>query len=171
MGDTLAETPDEENALVKATALAVLGAGLLALFLGYSWFWMVFALGFAVVVPLVKVATKSLGDADRTGEVGRERRPEPAGPRSDSRGESDRGPASRRDALDSLRDRYARGELGDEEFERKVERLLETETLEDARGHVRRGREAGPRESESAEREHDSERGRSSAEGPERERE
>lgn len=33
--------------------------------------------------------------------------------------------------LDTLRDRYARGELTEKQFERKVERLLETETLED----------------------------------------
>lgn len=138
MADEPAGDSDDEDPVVQATAIAVLGAGLLALFLGYSWFWMVFALGFAVVVPLVKVATDALGETDRTGEVGRERRPEPAGPRSDSRRESGRGPTSRRDALDSLRDRYARGELSDEEFERKVERLLETETLEDAREHVRR---------------------------------
>jgi 3-hydroxyacyl-CoA dehydrogenase len=38
------------------------------------------------------------------------------------------------DALETLRDRYARGELTDEEFERRVERLLETESVSDAVG-------------------------------------
>jgi hypothetical protein len=39
-------------------------------------------------------------------------------------------------ALDRLRDRYARGDLSDEQFERKLEALLETETPEDARARV-----------------------------------
>ena len=34
-------------------------------------------------------------------------------------------------ALERLRRRYAEGELTDEQFERKLDRLLETETLED----------------------------------------
>jgi len=34
---------------------------------------------------------------------------------------------SEQDPLDVLRDRYARGELSDEEFERKTERLMDTE--------------------------------------------
>lgn len=49
--------------------------------------------------------------------------------------------ASTADALDTLRDRYARGELGDEEFERKLEALLETETPDEARRRVERDRE------------------------------
>ncbi|MDJ1431001.1 SHOCT domain-containing protein [Halostagnicola sp. A-GB9-2] len=36
-----------------------------------------------------------------------------------------------REALETLRSRYAAGELTDAQFERKLERLLETETLED----------------------------------------
>ncbi|MBP1923602.1 hypothetical protein J2751_002647 [Halorubrum alkaliphilum] len=40
------------------------------------------------------------------------------------------------DALDTLRDRYASGDLGDEEFERKLEALLETETPDEARRRV-----------------------------------
>uniref|UniRef100_A0A7D5KMY7 SHOCT domain-containing protein n=2 Tax=Natrinema halophilum TaxID=1699371 RepID=A0A7D5KMY7_9EURY len=34
--------------------------------------------------------------------------------------------------LETLRERYARGELTDEQFEKKVERLLETESLNTA---------------------------------------
>ena len=36
------------------------------------------------------------------------------------------------DALDSLRDRYVRGELTEEQFERKLDHLLETEIPENA---------------------------------------
>ena len=41
------------------------------------------------------------------------------------------------EALETLRDRYARGELTDEQFERKLDRLLETESLEDVEDRVR----------------------------------
>jgi uncharacterized membrane protein len=115
----------EENPLVKLTALFVLGAGLLALFLGIDWFWMIFALGFAVLVPLVKVVSDGFGTDDDGDETGR--------------AESDRTtPESKQNALDALRDRYARGELSEAEFEQKVETLLETETLEGARERVER---------------------------------
>jgi hypothetical protein len=42
------------------------------------------------------------------------------------------------DALEELRHRYARGELSDEEFDRRVERLLETESVYDARKYAER---------------------------------
>ncbi len=45
-----------------------------------------------------------------------------------------------RDALETLRSRYARGDLTDEQFERKVERLLDTETLENAEDRTERER-------------------------------
>lgn len=40
------------------------------------------------------------------------------------------------DALELLRRRYAAGELSDEAFERKLERLVDTETVADAERHV-----------------------------------
>ncbi|MFC4549299.1 SHOCT domain-containing protein, partial [Halorussus sp. GCM10023401] len=49
-------------------------------------------------------------------------------------------PGSKRDALETLRRRYAEGELSDEEFERKLENLLKTETLEDVRETLRERR-------------------------------
>jgi len=39
---------------------------------------------------------------------------------------------SKTDALETLRERYAAGDLTDEQFERKLERLLDTETLAEA---------------------------------------
>lgn len=48
---------------------------------------------------------------------------------SSYRGESGR---STPDELETLRDRYARGELTEEQFRRKVDHLLETDTLENA---------------------------------------
>ncbi|PSP32540.1 hypothetical protein BRC64_06440 [Halobacteriales archaeon QH_10_67_22] len=48
-------------------------------------------------------------------------------------------------ALADLRERYARGEITDAEFERRVERLLETESVDDAETFFD-GRDAGRRE-------------------------
>lgn len=48
--------------------------------------------------------------------------------------EADRGEA---DPLAQLRARYSRGELDDEEFERRVEQLVATEDRETARAHLR----------------------------------
>ncbi|MFC6753642.1 SHOCT domain-containing protein [Halorubrum tibetense] len=56
------------------------------------------------------------------------------------------------DALDTLRDRYASGDLGDEEFERKLEALLETETPDGARRRVERDADVVERDSGSIER-------------------
>ncbi len=97
-------------------ALLVLGAGLTALFLGYDWFWMVFILGFAVVLPIVAILSESLfgGESERVdGEKA--------------------GADEQQDALDTLRERYARGEIDEAEFERRVDLLLANETIEDAK--------------------------------------
>lgn len=143
--------PPDENVLVKLSALLVLGVGLTALFLGYGWFWMVFAVGFAVFVPLVKLATDELGLAGAGGDPTSNSRSErPADSRSDARPDRLGADASqsKQDALDALRTRYAQGELDEMEFERKVESLLETETLEGAREHVADRRDRDSRGSE-----------------------
>ncbi|AUV83557.1 hypothetical protein C2R22_19495 [Salinigranum rubrum] len=104
-------------------SLLVLGVGLTALFLGYGWFWVVFVVGFAVVVPIVSILA---------GEGESETDESPVAP-SESTGD---------DPLETLRERYARGDLTEEQFERKLEALLETETLEAAEDRARRrGRE------------------------------
>jgi len=129
---------DEENPIVKLTSLVVLGVGLSALFLGYEWFWVVFAVGFAAVVPIVKVLAETLGVGGAS-----ERKREESGPsdwnRTPDRSENRTSdPESTQDALDTLRNRYARGDLTEAEFERKVETLLETETPESARKRAER---------------------------------
>jgi hypothetical protein len=151
--------PADDNVFVKLTSLGVLGAGLLALFTGQDWFWLVFALGFAVLVPIVKLVTKEFGvgrlgkpDSVEPGDSA-ERNSSRALPLADAPKSNADAPESKRDALDALRDRYARGELSETEFERKVERLLETETLEGARDHVIRESAETTRESTDAARE------------------
>ena len=108
-------------------SMLVLTVGLAALFLGQPWFWVVFAVGFAGVVPLVAVLSK---DDDESGEPSET--PHDGGETTEE---------SRTEALETLRERYARGELTHEEFERKLEALMETESPEHAERRVERERE------------------------------
>lgn len=99
------------SAVVGLTLLVGLGL----LFAGVSNFWVVFVLGFAVVLPL-------------TGAIAGWYEERTAGAESDEEGSDD----ERTDALAELRRRYADGEIEEAEFERRVERLLETESVADA---------------------------------------
>lgn len=103
--------------------------GLMAL--GAPYFWVAFPVGFGGALPLA---------------VGLVRWYESRDPDRHSTGDSETDAA-----LADLRERYARGELSDEEFERRVERLLETESVGDAREFAER--EGHPAGSESRERE------------------
>ena len=76
----------------------------------------VFLIGLTVVVPLARILTQ---DSETTTV------------RSDDTTQNE-------DPLVALRRRYADGELTDEEFDRRLERLLETETREDAQTRVER---------------------------------
>jgi uncharacterized membrane protein len=128
---------DSDDPVVGATALLVLGAGLGSLFglpvLSAIDFWVIFVIGYAVVVPLVSLLR------------GRNAKTEPGHRESESPRQSETAAAGRTDEVDEplsrLRDRYARGDLSEEQFERKLETLLETETPEDARERIRRERE------------------------------
>jgi uncharacterized membrane protein len=83
------------------TAFALLAAGV-------WWFWVIFIVGFAGVLPAaVKLAEWH-----------------------ESRSEAASG--TENDPLESLRARYANGEIDEAEFERRVERLLETESETEA---------------------------------------
>jgi uncharacterized membrane protein len=132
---------DADDPVVGAVVLLVLGAGLGSLFglpiLNAIDFWVIFAIGYAVVVPLVSVLRGRDGASHTTS------RAEDAADASEDASDDDVDAA-----LDRLRDRYARGDLSDEQFERKLETLLETETPEDARARLDRGRDADPADRE-----------------------
>lgn len=117
-------SPAWREKLVPVTAILTLGVGLVALFLGYRWFWIAWVLGFAVVVPLLAVL---IGEDESETESDRVREYRP------STNEAD-------EALAVLRERYARGEIDDAEFERQLQRLLETESIEQVERQVERER-------------------------------
>jgi uncharacterized membrane protein len=117
-------------------AVVVTGTWLAMLMLDFpsdsSNLWLaVMLFGYIAVVPVVSI----LFDEDEEAEVerGRQTKTEPT-----ATAETDRD-----DALERLRRRYAEGDLTDEQFERKLERLLETETLEDVESRATAGSSGG----------------------------
>lgn len=127
-----------ENATAVASTV-VTGIWLAALLAGQSWWLGALILGYVVVVPIVALLFGD--DADREewwddwgGESDWEEwvgtKEDWFGSSSDEPERAERAEPSNRDALETLRYRYAQGDLTDEQFERKLERLLETETLE-----------------------------------------
>ncbi|ELZ91885.1 hypothetical protein C440_16274 [Haloferax mucosum ATCC BAA-1512] len=109
------DSPLQELAAgVIITLTFLVGFGLFAL--GYSWGWVAFVVGFAGVLPAA-IALVKLYESRRDDDA-------------------DASKPETEDALEALRRRYATGELTEAEFERKVERLLETETVADARKQV-----------------------------------
>lgn len=100
-------------------ATVVTGTWLALLLLDFpsesSNLWLaVMLFGYIAVVPVVSM----LFDDDEESEL--------------NSAPADTGQSDSEDALERLRRRYAEGELTDEQFERKLDRLLESETLEDA---------------------------------------
>ncbi|WP_254863574.1 SHOCT domain-containing protein [Halovivax gelatinilyticus] len=114
---------DEETPLQEMVSGAIVGLTLLTgfalMFAGVGFFWVVFVVGFAGVLPM------ALGGVEL---YERKRRRDAAAARK----------SEREDALETLRRRYATGELTDEEFERRLERLLSTESLDEASAYVER---------------------------------
>ncbi|MDG5818695.1 SHOCT domain-containing protein [Natronococcus sp. A-GB7] len=112
-----------ENA-TEVTATLVTGIWLAAMFTGQGWWLAALLFGYVVVVPMVALL---FGDEDDVREWWTEDEIDP-----ETLEEAEAEEPSATDALERLRDRYAAGELTDEQFERKLDRLLETESLEDA---------------------------------------
>jgi len=129
------ETPLEQIVAGGVMALIfVVGFGLL--FAGVPYFWVAFPVGFAGVLPMALGLVKL----------------------DQSRQDGDDTPGSEtEDALETLRQRYARGELTDDEFERRVERLLETESVTDAQQYTDRVRTEGAAETGNQHRERERE--------------
>ncbi|GAA0554790.1 SHOCT domain-containing protein [Halorubrum ejinorense] len=118
-------------------ATTVTGTWLGALLAGFDW-WLGFMLfGYVVIVPVVSMLFDE-GESESAhvdSEPGSVRVERDEGARDDATGDTT-------DALERLRTRYANGDLTDEQFERKLDRLLETETPEDAAEWTERNRDA-----------------------------
>lgn len=114
MGEETAavDPPDDALTMIVVGIVSIVtflaGFGLLAI--GFDYFWIAFVVGFAGVMPLA-LGLLSYYRA--------------RGGATESRGVDEPD-----DALAQLRNRYARGELSEPEFERRVEGLLETEGLD-----------------------------------------
>lgn len=127
--------------LTGVVALLVLGLGLADLWIpalvpGVP-FWVIFVVGYAVVLPLVAIALGE-GKGSRS-----RRRPDRDRDRSDDVERVEDGDGS---PLERLKRRYAEGELSDEEFERRLERLLETGDETTAAEYLQRERRDHERE-------------------------
>ena len=123
---------DEEDGPLVAVAVGLVTAVTLLvaftlLALGVEFFWVAFPVGFGGLLPAAIGLAKWYGD-----EADREKSSEMARiERIDGRA----------DALSLLREHYARGDIDEEEFERRIEHLLETDSVEAATAYARRRRE------------------------------
>jgi len=127
-------------------SVLVTGIWLAALLLGFEW-WLPFMLfGYIAIIPIVSMLFDEDEEESDAKPDWQQSQHEQS---TDDRRDADAADESTEDALQTLRQRYARGELTDRQFERKLERLLETETLEDAEDRYRRERAAAERDRES----------------------
>jgi uncharacterized membrane protein len=125
MSDSRREAPlpdDDETPLQSIVASATTGLilavafGLLAL--GVPWFWVVFPVGFGGLLPVAMGVTRWYEQWQTDHRT-------PAT-------ESTTATTGEEEALETLRNRYARGEIDEAEFERRLDALLETESVEEA---------------------------------------
>ncbi|WP_435073323.1 SHOCT domain-containing protein [Halorubrum sp. HHNYT27] len=138
MADSTVRERFERNASGIA-ATAVTGTWLAALLLDVDWWLPLMLFGYIVVVPVVAMLFDA--DEDEEEEKDWDETETRTGDASDAQAaDAEPEPERTQDALDRLRTRYAEGELTDEQFERKLDRLLATETPEDAAEYVRRDR-------------------------------
>jgi uncharacterized membrane protein len=105
----------------------VVAVGLQAL--GVPWAWVVYPLGFGGLLPLALGVAGRYEHRERNGRSDARR----------SRTGADRVETAEERALEALRRGYARGAIDEAEFERRLERLLETETIPDVREYLERG--------------------------------
>jgi len=112
--------------IVGITSMLVTGLWMAAMFTGQGWWLPALLVGYIVVIPLVSIL---FGDEEDTSEWVDQGRspPQTTAPREETRDDAESTDA----ALQKLRERYARGELTETQFEHKLERLLEVETVEE----------------------------------------
>ena len=147
--------------VTELTATLVTALWLVLLFspVGGNLWLIALVLGYVVVVPLVALLFGDESDREEwwewSDETASSESADGGGNEDERNGVADErngvADESNRDALETIRERYAAGELTDEQFEHKLERLLETETLEDVerwRRDARRERDRRDRDLE-----------------------
>jgi len=145
-GDAAGEDSPLVSLVQTVVSGAVISLGVLLFVADWSLFWLVFLVGFVAVLP---AATK-LAERYESRSADGDDEPED----------------EQAAALATLRERYADGEIDEAAFERRVERLLETESVEDAEdayGGATTGADLEP----ASETTSDAESERASADGPE----
>jgi len=120
----------QSRSIPGVVTMLTLAVAFTAMFAGFENWWVAFVVGFGFVLPAASMlagnrseSSTSSADADET----------PTATTNDEE-------TSKDDAMHEIRERYARGELSEQQFETKLERLLETETLEDARKGIEESR-------------------------------
>lgn len=102
--------------------------------IGFPFFWVAFPIGFGGVLPAaVGLAKWYEENADQEEPV----------PETASVGNVEK-PDEQENALAVLRNWYARGDINEEEFERRLEQLLETDSVENATAYMQRERSREP---------------------------
>jgi len=118
----MSEDDDGESPLVGVVVgvviTAVLTVAFIGLAVGFPWFWVAFPVGFGGLLPLAIAITKWWEKQQRT----------------DTKNGMDESSPERE--LSIVREHYARGEIDEAEFEARLERLLNTESISDAAQYV-----------------------------------
>lgn len=96
------DTDTTDGAITGGLSMLILLVGLGGLALGIPWAWVAFPVGYGGVLPLTLGLLRARSADDGTDEP--------------------------TDPIATLRERYASGEIDEAAFERRVERLLETES-------------------------------------------
>jgi uncharacterized membrane protein len=127
------------ESLTGVIAVGTLGVGVLSAVLGYGGLTaLIFVVGWLLLLPLAGVLAENTAVQSFVGRSfgGRERA-------SDSEAVEDD-----EAALKALKERYARGEIDEAEFEHRTALLLENESIDDVRDRVDRepARASDPRE-------------------------
>jgi hypothetical protein len=133
-----------ENATGIVSTL-VTGLWLVLLISGVEYWLAVMLLGYIVVIPITGML---FGDDEESESESSDMSGPWQSESSDERTTETTDPGNTDDAIQELRGRYARGEITEEQFERKVERLLETDSVESANEHMGTQDDERERESE-----------------------
>lgn len=115
--------------------MLVTGVWLSLLLIGHSWWLGALIFGYVVVIPIVtRIFGEEYEEDDEESDNWQQSGSWGSNSRSNEKTESGTSTETTTPSetpLQTVRRRYAEGELTEEQFERKVEQLLETETLED----------------------------------------